>query len=435
MKTLQSNPNIIRPNNIYKGYLAAPSHSINPIKLPETLIHIKQADSILVLDCNLPNAMHGFMNSPLRVEKLDKRSSARITSIPVFASSFHENAKSSGEDDDENESESPTAISPVYLPSTCTLSPGLRELDDVMQLRKMSCADLVTQELSLYKGGKYVYRNLPNLNPNPSPVRRGFRPAPIQIEKNELPDNYEGFLHNYPDRYEINGVTKLLEELQNSPCRVHIANLSSSEAVLLASKHKGDYSLTTETSLHYLVNSNRSIQPKDTRFKLNPPIRGQENRTELWKLLELDAVECISGMHEYVAPAYKALDTREFKRAIPGIPSLGYSLSGLWSELISQNSHLSQEQLELWLVKIVHMMSSAVSSVFKLGKYGKIEEGCFANLVVFAPYEQVTGKLYNHSMCPYEDNTLFGCVKRVYLRGELVYDGKVCNQLGKAIDN
>lgn len=140
-------------------------------------------------------------------------------------------------------------------------------------------------------------------------------------------------------------------------------------------------------------------------------------------------------MHEYISPDYKALDTHEFKRAIPGIPSLGYSLSSLWSELISQNSHLSQEQLEVWLVKIVHMMSSAVSNVFRLEKYGKIKEGCFANLVVFAPYEQVTGKLYNHSMCPYEDNTLFGRVKRVYLKGELVYDGETCNHLGKPIDN
>ena len=33
MKTLQSSQSIIRPNNIYKGYLTAPSHSIVPIKL------------------------------------------------------------------------------------------------------------------------------------------------------------------------------------------------------------------------------------------------------------------------------------------------------------------------------------------------------------------------------------------------------------------
>jgi dihydroorotase len=93
--------------------------------------------------------------------------------------------------------------------------------------------------------------------------------------------------------------------------RLHVAHVSTggSAAVLR------DRAISFEASPHHLLLSDRS--GADPRFKVNPPLRSEADRHELWTLFRQGRVPCLASDHAPHAAAEKA---RRFSEAPSGVP-------------------------------------------------------------------------------------------------------------------
>ena len=72
-----------------------------------------------------------------------------------------------------------------------------------------------------------------------------------------------------------------LELVRETGCKYHVCHISTKESVELIRKAKAEgLDVTCETGPHYLVMDDRDLQ-EEGRFKMNPPIRSEEDRKAL----------------------------------------------------------------------------------------------------------------------------------------------------------
>ena len=72
-----------------------------------------------------------------------------------------------------------------------------------------------------------------------------------------------------------------LELVRETGCRYHVCHISTKESVALIRKAKAEgLDVTCETGPHYLVMDDRDLQ-EEGRFKMNPPIRSEEDKKAL----------------------------------------------------------------------------------------------------------------------------------------------------------
>ncbi|MBQ1255354.1 MAG: dihydroorotase, partial [Clostridia bacterium] len=76
-------------------------------------------------------------------------------------------------------------------------------------------------------------------------------------------------------------IARDLELVRETGCAYHVCHVSAKESVELIRKAKAEgLNVTCETAPHYLVLCDEDLQ-EDGRFKMNPPIRGKEDRDTL----------------------------------------------------------------------------------------------------------------------------------------------------------
>ena len=87
---------------------------------------------------------------------------------------------------------------------------------------------------------------------------------------------------------------KLVEE---TGCAYHVCHISTKESVELIRRAKAKgLNVTCETGPHYLVMSDQDLQ-EDGRFKMNPPLRGEEDRLALIQGLLDGTIDMIATDH------------------------------------------------------------------------------------------------------------------------------------------
>ena len=76
-------------------------------------------------------------------------------------------------------------------------------------------------------------------------------------------------------------IARDLELVRQTGCSYHVCHISTKESVELIRKAKAEgLDVTCETGPHYLVMDDSDLQ-EDGRFKMNPPLRGKEDREAL----------------------------------------------------------------------------------------------------------------------------------------------------------
>ncbi len=214
--------------------------------------------------------------------------------------------------------------------------------------------------------------------------------------------------------------------------RLHIVHLSTAKALpMIGAARMEGLPLTVETCPHYLHCAAEEIPDGDTLFKCAPPIRGRENREQLWQALLDGTIDLIATDHSPCPPAMKRLTANapgeepgRFDEAWGGIPSLSTALSVLWTDCSRRGISLS---------KLVEWTACAPAKMVGIHAHvGAIEAGMQANLVAFdteASFTVAAEHLHTrHAISPYLGETLRGVVRSTWLRGERVYenrDGKV----------
>jgi len=251
-------------------------------------------------------------------------------------------------------------------------------------------------------------------------------PAPIDSATAHLANAdwslYETYLQSRPEEAELSAIRMLLSACREFKFPLHIVHLSASQALteLRAARSEG-LPVTVETCPHYLHLTAETIPKGATLFKCAPPIRGRDNREQLWQALRDGTIDLVVTDHSPCPPAMKRLVEGNFRTAWGGIASLSVALPVMYTEA----SHRGFS-----LIDIARWMSEAPAKLAGCHSHkGRLAPGFDADFVVFDPEREFVVSedrlYYRHPVSPYLGEKLRGVVKATYLRGREVFsDGQ-----------
>lgn len=230
-----------------------------------------------------------------------------------------------------------------------------------------------------------------------------------------------GFLRSRPVAAETEAVAKALIYAKDTGCRLHFVHISSAEAVdMIAEAKSRGIDVTLETCVHYLVFTVDDVQRLGPVAKCAPPIRGEEQRERLWKLLAEGCIDMVSSDHSPCPPELKALGPdRTFFDAWGGISGAQSSL-----ELMLHEGALKRG---IPLSRIAELTAGAPAKRFGLHPHkGAIAVGFDADLAIVDRHTSYTLRaedlLYRHRHSPYLGMTLDCRVAATLCRGRIVYE-------------
>ncbi len=180
-------------------------------------------------------------------------------------------------------------------------------------------------------------------------------------------------LKGIPGASEEAAVARDIELARLTKGRLHICHLSTARSAELVRRAKREgLSVTAEVTPHHLALTDESVEGYDTFFKMNPPLRTEEDRKALRQALREGVIDCVATDH---APHTDEEKMREFDEAPFGVTGLETALPSVLTELYHG---------EKWtLSEIVRVMSARPAEILKLGPhFGRLEKGEEANLTV-----------------------------------------------------
>lgn len=159
-------------------------------------------------------------------------------------------------------------------------------------------------------------------------------------------------------------IARDLDLCRETGCRYHVCHVSTRESVALIREAKAEgLDVTCETAPHYLLLSDGDLR-EDGRFKMNPPIRSEEDRHALIEGLLDGTVDMIATDHAPHAAAEKALG---LEKSLMGVVGLETAFPVLYTGLVKPGI--------LRLEDLVRLMSAAPRARF--GLPGALENGDF----------------------------------------------------------
>lgn len=160
---------------------------------------------------------------------------------------------------------------------------------------------------------------------------------------------------------------KLAEE---TGCHYHVCHISTKESVEIIRQAKArGVNVTCETGPHYLTMCDKDLQ-EDGRFKMNPPLRSEEDMKALLEGLVDGTIDVIATDH---APHSKEEKSKGLAKSAMGVVGLETAFAVLYSRLV-KTGVISLEEL-------IEKMSVKPREIFSL-KGGRIAEGEIADLAL-----------------------------------------------------
>ena len=195
---------------------------------------------------------------------------------------------------------------------------------------------------------------------------------------------------------------------------LHICHVSTKGSVELIRDAKArGVRVTAETCPHYLLLTDKALESKDADYRMNPPLRGEEDRLALIQALKDGTIDAISTDHAPHSPEEKG----DFLKAPNGSIGMETSLAATLTALKGV----------LTLPEILAKMSWNPARILNIPA-GTLRTGANADVVLFDPEkkwvvdpEKLHGKSKN---TPFKGMTLQGKVAMTIFRGRVVYDGR-----------
>ena len=136
-------------------------------------------------------------------------------------------------------------------------------------------------------------------------------------------------------------IARDLELVRETGCAYHVCHVSAKESVELIRKAKAEgLNVTCETAPHYLVLCDEDLK-EDGRFKMNPPIRGKEDRDALIAGILDGTIDMIATDH---APHSAEEKGRGLEKSLMGVVGLETAFPILYTRLVEPGI-LSLEKL------------------------------------------------------------------------------------------
>ncbi|HWE68310.1 MAG TPA: dihydroorotase [Acidimicrobiales bacterium] len=230
-------------------------------------------------------------------------------------------------------------------------------------------------------------------------------------------------LPGVPAAAEESMVARDIQLVRLTGAPVHFLHLSTAGSVELVRRAKAEgLPVTAEAAPHHMLLTHALVQGYDPVFKVNPPLRTDDDVAAVVAGLCDGTIDAIATDHAPHAPEAKDVP---FDQAPPGMLGLQTALPIAWQVL---SPALGPE-------RIFALMSTQPAAIAGLGVTdarraghsahgGPIEVGAAANLCVFDPAGVTVvdpARLASRSRnTPYAGMTLTGAVRHTILRGEPV---------------
>ena len=114
--------------------------------------------------------------------------------------------------------------------------------------------------------------------------------------------------------------------------RVHMQHLSARESVdAVAAAKAAGVAITCEASPHHLTLTDEDVRGLDTRLKMNPPLRTEDDRLALVEAVRSGLIDCIATDH---APHAREDKDVPFEQAAMGTTGLETAFAALYTALV-----------------------------------------------------------------------------------------------------
>lgn len=188
-------------------------------------------------------------------------------------------------------------------------------------------------------------------------------------------------------------------------CRLHMSHVSTKEAMKYIIEGKNDgVKVTCEITPHHLALNN-----KISNYRVNPPIREEEDVNFLIKAIKMNYVDCIGTDH---APHSK----EDKEKGAPGMIGIEQAFSICYTKLVKEN-HIS-------LNKLSQLMSGNAAKLLSINK-GKLQPGFLGDLVLIDlnkkrvfKEEDIVSRSKN---TPFKGIEFYGDVVVTIKNGKIVY--------------
>jgi dihydroorotase len=200
------------------------------------------------------------------------------------------------------------------------------------------------------------------------------------VAKGILTERYE--LPGIPASSESSIIARDLLIAHELDYPLHFTHLSSAQSIrFLACTKELSYDFTCDTTPHHLFFSDADIDPQNTDFKVNPPLRSEYDRQSLIKALKTGVISCIGSDHAPHTPSEKAQD---FLHAPFGISGIETAFPALFTSLVLPG-YLSLEEL-------VSFLTNKPASLLKLSNTGALKPSYKADITIVKLHSKTLSK-------------------------------------------
>jgi allantoinase len=227
------------------------------------------------------------------------------------------------------------------------------------------------------------------------------------------------YLASRPVVAELEAISRALLLAAETGADLHIVHVSTARGVMLVKEaRERGVKASCETCPHYLAFSDEDMERLGAILKCAPPLRSQDERLALWKVLKHGEIDLVASDHSPAPPELKEGD--DFFDVWGGISGVQATLAALLE------GGLAPE-------RIAKFTAEAPAERFRLKGKGRSAPGFDADLALVdlnATYTlSADALLTRHKLSPYLGRTFRGVVRQTFLRGRAVFeDGKIVGE-------
>ena len=193
---------------------------------------------------------------------------------------------------------------------------------------------------------------------------------------------------------------------------IHICHVSTKTSVdMIRDFKKRGIRVTAETAPHYLMLTENELLKKDADYRMNPPLRTEEDRRAMIEALKDDTIDAIATDHAPHTPQEKA----DFENAPNGAIGMETAFAAAYTVLV-KGGIMSETEL-------IRKMSCNPASILGITA-GTMYIGAPADLFLYREEEWTVNpdKLHGKSKnTPFKGKTLAAKVKLTICGGKVVY--------------
>lgn len=247
-----------------------------------------------------------------------------------------------------------------------------KDLTDMEQLANLGAFAFTDDGVGIQEAGKMYEAMVAAAKVN--------RAIVAHCEDNSL--LYGGAVHagSFAEKHGVPGILSAAESVhiardvllaETAGAHYHVCHVSTKESVrVIRDAKRAGINVTAEVSPHHLILSDEDIPGVDTNYKMNPPLRGADDRAALIEGLLDGTIDFIATDHAPHTKEEKALPIVE---APFGIVGLETAFPLLYTKFV-KTGKFTLKQLVDWLTVVP-------ANTFGL-PYGRLEEGSFAEFTI-----------------------------------------------------